>query len=274
MSVGSEHVFIISFDGGKPSVMQQSKMPVLQKLSRDGATTWNARTVMPSITLVSHTSMLTGLQPQKHKIDWNTWKPENGVVGVPTIFSLAKDEAKIQKREMITAMFFGKEKFLHLTRPGTLDAVCLPDYSAKIVAEQAAQYIQKKKPHLCFIHFADPDGAGHDKGWGSQEQKEAFARCDDALKTLLSGIHKAGIAAKSTLILSADHGGHDKTHGSDSLDDLVIPWIAYGAGIRPRTLLTSPISTCDTAATALQLLRIPLPPELDGKPVWSALAAF
>jgi predicted AlkP superfamily pyrophosphatase or phosphodiesterase len=266
-----EHVFIISFDGGKPSVMQQSKMPVLQKLAREGAVTWNAQTVMPSITLVSHTSMLTGVRPKKHKVDWNNWDPPKGIVTVPTVFSLAKADAKAQKTGVTTAMFFGKEKFFHLAQPGMLDAMCLPDYSAKIVSEQAAQYIISRKPHLTFIHFADPDGAGHDKGWGSKEQIQAFADCDNALKVVLNALQKAGIAHKSAIILSADHGGHEKTHGTDSPDDMIIPWIAYGAGIRPRTIITAPVSTCDTAATALQLLNIPLPSNFDGQPVWSAL---
>jgi predicted AlkP superfamily pyrophosphatase or phosphodiesterase len=266
-----EHVFIISFDGGKPSVIAQSKMPTLQKLARDGAASWEAQTVMPSVTLVSHTSMLTGVKPVKHKIDWNTWEPAKGIVTVPTVFAIAKAHAKEQKTSITTAMFFGKEKFFHLAIPGTIDAVCLPDYSAKIVATQAAQYIQMRKPYLTFIHFADPDGAGHDKGWGSKEQMAAFADCDNALKVVLSAIQKAGIAQKSTLILSADHGGHDKTHGENIPADMTIPWIAYGAGIRPRTTLAVPISTCDTTATALQLLNIPLPAELDGQPVWPAL---
>jgi predicted AlkP superfamily pyrophosphatase or phosphodiesterase len=272
-----EHVFIISFDGGKPSVMRQSKMPTLQKLAREGAVSWEAQTVMPSITLVSHTSMLTGRVPKQHKIDWNTWEPAKGIVTVPTIFALAKAHAKEQKTSVITAMFFGKEKFFHLVQPGTLDSMCLPDYSAKIVAAQAAQYIVSRKPHLTFIHFADPDGAGHDKGWGSKEQIQTFAVCDNALKVVLGAIQKAGIAQKSALILTADHGGHEKTHGENIPDDMTIPWIAYGAGIRPRTMLTSPISTCDTAATALQLLNIPLPTNLEaleGQPVWPALLAL
>src|SRR5437763_239277 len=68
-----KHVFIISFDGGKPAVMQQSEMPVLKSMLAQGAGTWKAFTVVPSITLISHTSMLTGVQPDKHLIDWNEW---------------------------------------------------------------------------------------------------------------------------------------------------------------------------------------------------------
>lgn len=258
------HVFIISFDGGKPAVMQQSQMPTLMQLRREGAGTWEAFTVVPSITLVSHTSMLTGVEPDKHLIDWNDWEPEKGLVKVPTVFALAKAQG------FTTALFAGKEKFKHLNVPGTIDDFAIPDYPAKAVAEAAVKCILEKKPNLCFIHFADSDGAGHKYGWGSEEQKQAFADADAALKRVKDAIEQAGILGDSVIILSADHGGHDKTHGSTSLEDMHIPWIVWGKGVKKDFTITKRVSTCDTTATALWLLGVPLPEEVDGKPVTSA----
>lgn len=260
----AQHVFIVSFDGGKPEVMQRSAMPVLMQMAREGATTWNAQTIFPSITLPSHTSMLTGVQMAKHQISWNDWQPQRGLITMPTIFKLARD------RGYTTALFAGKEKFRHLNVPGTLDQFQIPSYSAKIVAAAAAKYIIEQKPNLCFIHFADSDGAGHAHGWGSAQQIQAFADADAALKTLRDAVEQAGIARKSTFILSADHGGHDKTHGSNSPEDMTIPWIAWGAGTKLTYEIKDPVNTCDTAATALWLLDVPLPTGWDGKPMTSA----
>ncbi len=246
--------------------MKISKMPTLQKMLREGAGTWQARTTFPSITLVSHTSMLTGVGPDKHHITWNEWQPEKGLVTVPTIFQLAKNANK----KHITAMFVGKQKFAHLFLPGSLDAFSMPDYSAKIVAREAADYIGQKKPDLCFIHFADSDGAGHAYGWGSPEQIQAFADEDAALAVVIAGIRKAGIEKTSLVILTADHGGHAKTHGSASPEDMTIPWIAWGAGVKKGFTLSAPVTTFDTAATALYTLGVPLPASFDGKPVLSA----
>lgn len=263
---GIRHVFIVSFDGGKPAVMQQSKMPTLLSLKKDGAGTWGAQTILPSITLVSHTSMLTGVGPSKHHILWNEWEPEKGLVPVPTVFSVAKKANKNQ----ITAMFVGKQKFAHLFLPGSLDAFAMPDYSARIVAREAAEYITLRKPGLCFIHFADSDGAGHAYGWGSPEQVKAFADEDEALKIVCDGLKRAGIEKDSVVIMTADHGGHAKTHGSNSPEDMTIPWIAWGTGVKKGYTITAPITTYDTAATALWLLNVPIPSEWDGKPVTSA----
>src|SRR5262250_386770 len=98
------HVFIISIDGGKPAVISRSAMPVLQRLAAEGASTWVASTVFPSLTLPSHASMLTGMLPARHAILCNSYNPSAGVVQVPTVFSEAK------RAGLTTAMFVGKEK--------------------------------------------------------------------------------------------------------------------------------------------------------------------
>ena len=260
----AQHVFIVSFDGGKPAVMQRSPMPVLNGMVAQGAATWNAQTVFPSITLVSHTSMLTGVSPAQHKINWNDWIPSNGLVQVPTVFGLARE------RGYTTALFAGKPKFRHLNVAGTLDEFQIPAYSAQTVADAAAKYIVEKQPNLCFVHFADSDGAGHKYGWGSPEQIQSFADEDAALKTLRDAVKTAGIEADTVFILSADHGGHDKTHGSNSPEDMTIPWIAWGANVKPGFTIQAPVTTYDSAATALWLLDLPIPQNWDGKPVESA----
>jgi len=281
----AEHVFIISIDGGNPDEIQHSKMPVLKKLVKEGAHTWLAKTITPSLTLPAHTSMLTGVGADKHKITWNNWTPSNGIVLVPTIFAAAKQAG------LSTAMFVGKEKFRHLLQPGTVDEFNLnraasvvvaksdsggqelkkeENVFANIVASDAAAYIIKNKPALSFVHFTDPDTVGHRFGWGSPEQRKAFADTDAALGVLMKAIRKAGIAKKSVIIITADHGGHDRGHSSGTPADMHIPWIAWGKNVRKAFEITTPVNTCDTAATALWLLEVKSIAPMDGAAVNSA----
>lgn len=263
LAASARHVFILSFDGGKPSVMRESDMPVFKQMQRQGARTSKAFTVVPSITLVAHTSMLTGVQPNQHLIDWNDWQPSKGLVQVPTIFALAKAKG------LTTGLIAGKEKFKHLNTPNSLDFFSASDASALAVAKTTAQFILAKKPNLTFIHFADSDNAGHRFGWGSEEQKRAFADQDAALKILRDAIAKAGIEKDSVMIVTADHGGHGYGHGTTSLEDMHIPWVAWGKGVRPGVLRRR-VDICDTAATALWLLGLPVPSAFDGEPVKTA----
>ena len=257
----ADHVFIVSFDGGKPAVMHQSRMPTLFSLASEGAVTWGAQAVLPSVTLVNHASMVTGVGPKMHRVTWNDYKPRRGLVRVPTLFSIAK------RRGFRTAMFAGKTKFRHLVLPGSLDRFAHPGYTDRKVAEAAANYIVAHKPNLCLIHFPGPDSAGHTFGWGSFPQKRAFARSDDALGLVLNALRRAGIQNRSVVILTADHGGRGRRHGSASPEDRNIPWIAWGAGVRQGHRITGPVHTYDTAATALWLLDVPVPADWDGKPV-------
>lgn len=281
----AEHVFIISIDGGSPPVIEQSKMPVLKKLVKEGAHSWHAQTIKPSLTLPSHTSMLTGVPMEKHKVTWNHISTTNGIVEVPTVFTAAKGAG------FSTAMFVGKEKFAHLLQPNTVDhfyydrsnaVVVMKSASgdkvvkkegnifAKMVATNAANYIVKNKPNLCFIHFTDPDTVGHEFGWGSPEQIQAFAETDMALGMILKAIRKAGIARRSVVLISADHGGHGKGHSQGTPLDTQIPWIAWGKDVKRGYEIINPVSTCDTAATALWLLGLSPASKLDGVPVISA----
>jgi len=264
----AKHVFIVSMDGGKPEVMHQSKMPVTMALAAEGAATWQAQTVFPSITLVSHTSMLTGRGPYAHKVMWNNWVPQRGLVPVPTIFQLSKEHGGIR-----TAAFAGKEKFNHLNTPGHIDDFGVIDIDAQPLARVVGAYIIERKPNLCFIHFADSDSAGHAYGWGSPEQIKAFEDQDEAMQILLSAIETAGIKDESVIIISADHGGHDKVHGTKEPADMTIPWIAWGKGVKKGFTIDSPVTTYDTAATALWLLGVAVPADWDGKPVASAFDA-
>jgi len=281
----ADHVFIISIDGGKPAVIQQSDMPVLRQIVSEGAHTWKARTIFPSKTLPSHTSMLTGVDPKKHKVLWNDWTPKKGMIRSPSVFTEAKSA------NLSTAMFVGKAKFRHFLVPGMVDefgynqdhaaevtkvvagqktAVKEGTVLAKYVAQDAARYILEKKPDLCFIHFTDTDDYGHKYGWGSPQQMKAFANVDAALGVVIKAIQQAGIASQSVVIITADHGGHAKTHGLNTLDDMTIPWIVWGEHVRKGFTIQIPVITYDTTATAHWLLGAPLPKSLDGYPVVSA----
>src|SRR5690606_18429631 len=130
----------------------------------EGSSSMEARTITPSITLPSHTSMLTGVEPRIHGITWNdNHVEERGKVPVPTIFSIARDQG------LHTAAFFSKGKFDHLLLPGSVDHAVLPEGDGKWLAGTTAaaveRYLATEKPNLLFVHFGDPDYAGHVIGW-------------------------------------------------------------------------------------------------------------
>ncbi len=258
-----KHVVLISIDGAAPYVIEQTKMPNLKMMAAYGSVSWTAQTIFPSITLPSHTSMTTGVGPEVHGVLWNDWIPEKGFIKQPTIFSIAHGLG------FSTALIASKAKFKHLQIPDSLDDFQLVEKNAPGVADSAIKILVNKKPNLTMIHFRDPDFAGHLLGWGSREQILALENVDQALGRILKALEGANMMKDSVLLISADHGGHEYTHGSRRTEDMTIPWIAYG-GSANKGLLVQEIKTVDTAATALWLLGIGVPSSFEGRPIESA----
>ena len=144
------------------------------------------------------------------------------------------------------------------------------DVFARAVAVNAAGYIVKLKPGLCFIHFTDPDAVGHEFNWGPPELIETFAKVDAALGAVLNVLREANIAESSVIIISADRGGHDKGHSRGTPEDMEIPWIAWGKGVKEHFEITVHVNTCDTAPTMFWLLDVQPCSSLDGVVVRSA----
>lgn len=274
------HVLIVSIDGLRPDAIARYRPGTIERLMREGRSTLNARTILPSRTLPSHTSMLTGQPPERHGITWNDDDVVGrGLVPVPTIFALARQQG------LHTAAFFSKAKFRHLMVPGTLDYAQAPTgwwgrWSARRTSADVAAYLHRtagagRPPHLLFVHLGEPDYAGHAVGWMSWLYGRAVRSGDAALARVLAAADRAYGAGAYTVLLTADHGGHRRDHGSADSLDVTIPWIAWGAGIAGRDAargapLPAGVRTMDTGATALWLLGISAPAAWAGRPVTEA----
>ena len=110
---------------------------------------------------------------------------------------------------------------------------------------------------------------GHEYGWLSPEQLSVAFRADESLGRILAELDARNLRNETLIIITADHGGHDTSHGSHMPEDMTIPWIAAGPGIRPGPLTTT-VHTMDTAATATFALGLERPAEWDGVPVYEA----
>src|SRR5262245_2412763 len=122
-SAPRRRALIISVDGLRPDVMLRADAPRIRKLMAEGSFTCWAQTTAVAVTLPSHVSMLTGVRPQRHQIEWNYDVPLSQPVypAVPTIFELA------HKAGYSTALVAAKAKFDVLNKPGTIDAVWMPE---------------------------------------------------------------------------------------------------------------------------------------------------
>lgn len=316
----ARQVLVISIDGLRPDGITEARAPNLLALMRRGATATRAETIRPSVTLPSHTAMLTGLDFRRHGVVWNNYRP--GHLLHPSVFSVA------QEAGLSTAMLFAKDKFHFIANPAQvhwihgpgiprvipkLEDVTRPDFKENVgpdasatrpavstttstkteppkksdpapkptgpklstSADGLARAFQDQWPQakyqLTFLHFGEPDGAGHGKGWMTRAYLESILKVDAALGKILKTLEDAGEADATAILITADHGGLGKNHYTRSQPDLPenvrIPWICVGPGVPPGTVINRPIRTMDTAPTALRFLGLPAPEGIDGAAV-------
>jgi predicted AlkP superfamily pyrophosphatase or phosphodiesterase len=266
----TRNVLLVSVDGLRPDAIGEFEAPTLQRLMREGSYSLAARTILPSKTLPSHTSMLSGEPPADHGVFWNNvLTAKEDVVEFDTIFSVARAHG------YRTAAFFSKAKFEPLQRPGTLDYSQAPGgwfgrWSSDRTMADVRSYLEKERPNLLFIHLSDPDRAGHSSGWMSDAYGRAVQEADDALGALMVAADAAYGKGHYSLLVTADHGGHGYDHGSNDPRDVTIPWIAWGQGVNAGLLRDVPIQTFDTAPTVLWLLGLEKPDAWDGSAVTKA----
>ena len=266
----SRHVIVVSIDGLRPDAIDVYGAPTLQRLMREGSYTLSGRTTDPSKTLPSHTSMLTGQPPERHGVLWNTVAAAGGKsIDLPNLFGLAR------ARGYTTAAFFSKPKFHPLQVEGTLDYSQAPGglfggWSSDRTLSDVARYLERARPNVLFVHLKDPDAAGHRSGWMSPAYGRSVLHADAAMARLMTTAAQTFGNGNFSVIVTADHGGHDTNHGSDDPRDVTIPWIAWGRGVKPGRLPGSTVRTMDTAATVLWLLAVDRPADWAGHPVVGA----
>lgn len=249
-------VMLILVDGMRPDAMAQ--FPLAQKLMQSSASTLNAQTVFPSVTLPCHVSLFHSVDPTRHGTTTNTYMPQ-----VRPIDGLCESLRQAGKR---SAFFFNWEQLRDLSRPGSLcrsyfvnmGAAGYPEAN-RLVAEQALEALQHDVFDFAFVYLGWVDEAGHDYGWLSDEYMHAM---DESWKNIDRLVEAA--PEDCVVIVTADHGGHDRTHGTEMPEDMTIPVIVHGKQFEAGSTLAD-VSIKDIAPTVAALLGSHPAPEWEGK---------
>lgn len=252
----SEKVLLVLVDGMRPDAIPQCQNTFLARYMEQSASTAHATTVMPSVTLPCHTSLFFSVDPDRHGVTENTWTPM-----ARPIDGLADVVARYGKA---AAFFYNWEQLRDLARPGSLkcsyyiDNHSFPDADGR-VTDQAISYMREAEPDFLFLYLGQTDESGHAHGWMSAEYMETLSRA-------VACIQRAADAAEGrySVLVTADHGGHGRNHGTDAPEDMTIPLILHGKRFRPGTKLPR-ANIKDIAPTAAALLGLPQPGEWEGE---------
>ena len=250
-------VILISIDGMRPDGLLQCGNPYVEELMNKSAYTLEGSSVMPSVTLPCHMSIFHSVTPERHGILTNDYVPM-----VRPVNSLFK---QINNAGGKSAMYYGWEPLRDISRPGYLrHAEYIWAYTAdntdRMLTESALTYIKAQKPDFVFLYMVETDEkGGHDNGWMSGRYLQCLRDAIDNVKCVLEDV-----GDEYTVVVTSDHGGHDRIHGTPMPEDMTIPMFFIGPDFEPGKKLSG-VSLLDIAPTIADIMDVPVPREWEGK---------
>lgn len=256
----NKKVILISVDGMRPDGFLSCGEPFAEEMMRRAYYTLDGTTVMPSMTLPCHMSLFHSVTPQRHGITSNQYtpmvRPLNGLF------------EQLHYAGATCGMYFGWNPLRDVATPKTLTyAEYLharsEDDTDTTLTDKALAQIAKTKPDFVFLYLVETDEkGGHDVGWMSEE----YLRCIRiALRNVRRVLEACG--EEYTVIVTADHGGHDRTHGTEADEDMKIPMFYFGEDFEAGKRFDGG-SILDIAPTIAKCMGVPAAREWEGTPVF------
>jgi phosphopentomutase len=81
--------------------------------------------------------------------------------------------------------------------------------------------------------FTGLDYVGPEYGWSTAEYMEELSYIDDYLAPIIRLVKQQ---KNYLIIITSDHGGHDKIHGSQHPDDYKLPFITHSDIMKLKTI--------------------------------------
>lgn len=247
MSKGkAKHLIVISYDAfSQDNWEKASQLPNLSRFIKNGAYSTNLKSVYPTLTYVVHTTMVTGVYPDKHGIFHNTplqpfldeeeqaWFWYKKDMKVPAVYDALKEQG--MKAAAILWPVTGKaairynlpeikaigreNQALKILRNGS-PLYCMglekkygklrkgieQPYLDDFTAMCAKDTILSKKPELLMMHFIELDDAKHRYGTDSHEIDKVLIRMDDRIGKIIEAACEAGIYEETVFLVLGDHG--------------------------------------------------------------------
>lgn len=242
----AKHLIVISYDAFSEDHWEMaSRLPNLSKLIKNGAHSKQLKSVYPTLTYVVHTTIATGVYPDKHGIHHNnpfqpfvkeeeqSWFWFRNAIRVPTIYDAAREQnlstagilwpvsgkSSIKYNIPEIRAIKNENQALKILKSGS-PLYCIEmelkygrirkgieqPYLDDFSTKCAVDTIKRKKPNLLMIHLIDLDDAKHAHGTSGDKVKQVITRMDHRLGEIMQAVDEAGIMEDTIFLVLGDHG--------------------------------------------------------------------
>ena len=206
------NVVLVSIDALHPSGLARDVSPNLWQIMQEGRYTLDGKSVTPPQTLINHSAMLTGVPPEKGGRADNNWRSGQPRVAMTTLFD------DMDHRGYANAFFYGKPKLGYLAGRSLTIEKLVPDTGV----EEARRFLAKGGKRFVTLHISGLEYAGMARGWLSPAYLKELTRIDRSLRPLVEDLKKRG---GYLLIVTSDHAGHERHHGTSHPEDYRLPFV-------------------------------------------------
>lgn len=268
-------VLLIGLDGAAFARLADARMPVLDRLRRQGLTAPSmlpyAPPVAPTVSGPGWSTILTGVGPGKHHVRDNYFRGRrfDRYPDVLTRVEHARPAlatAGFSIWDPVTEIILGRAVDRRVDRRVDNE-----------VTSAASRYLRSARADATFVHLCEVDHAGHAHGADSAEYAAALGRVDRRIGRLLRAVRsRASYDGEDWLVLvTADHGMRPRGgHGGGTPAERRTFVVAVGDGIRPGSRSRA-VGVTDLAPTILDHLGIRVRRQwgLDGRALDDVLAS-
>lgn len=249
---------LILVDGMRPDSLDG--VVSAQRIISESAFTMTAETVYPSVTLPCHISLFHSVTPQRHGTTTNTYMPQ-----VRPINGLCEVLKQADKK---CAIFYNWEEIRDVSRPDSLVHSCFYagrrigyKEAGEVLTDELIKYLKSYDTDFAFLYLGYTDMEGHNHGWMTDEYIRAIHSSWENIEKIMTSL-----GDEFTYIITSDHGGHDRTHGSDMPEDMIIPVIIKGKDFE-KGVMRDKVNIMDIAPTVTKLLGVEPDEEWEGVPL-------
>lgn len=246
--IQERHVVVICVDG-LPAFMfddPAASMPTIRALAAKGVRARGMAVSNPSVTWPNHTSLTTGVRPEKHGVLFNGVLERTGL-GLPVKVDPRKDKAELIRVRTIYDVLHQSgltsaainwpctrnteslvdnfpdvpEAFTHTTprlieelkQAGLLTDLDIKDFAKRsgpardrIWTDAVCHSIRTRQPNLVLFHPLNVDGVHHKYGPKTSAGYTAVAFADTLVRDVVNAVDEAGIRENTTFFVVSDHG--------------------------------------------------------------------
>lgn len=252
MNMRYRHTIIIGIDG-MGNFNRNANTPNMDALFENGAVTYSALSMDPTISAENWGAMLIGCNPAVHGLT-------NSIVGryeyknkeLPTVFTRIRKE--YPNAYLVSCTNWDPINYGIVEHDVGVDLIDAE--SDELLCEKIEKVIEKK-PDFLFIQFDDVDGAGHRNWYGTEGHIRQIEITDGYVGRIAEAYKKAGIFDDTLFICLADHGGIRGGHGGYTKDERTIYFAVSGRGIEKSEMGFA--QTKDIAALVLYAFGLDIP---------------